>query len=72
MSMIHLKYQKIRARVHFKVFMIDIISTDSAAWSASFHAIEAPAGKSFVFIDVTGRSNCSYQSQSNLGHLVNF
>lgn len=47
--MINLKYQKIRARVHFEVFMIDVISTDSAAWSASFHAIEAPAGKKALF-----------------------
>lgn len=49
MPMINLKYQKIRARVHFEVFMIDVISTDSAAWSASFHAIEAPAGKKLCF-----------------------
>lgn len=60
------------ARVHFKVFMIDIISTDSAVPSASFHAIKAPARKRFVFTDVTGRSNCSYQPKNNLGHLVNF
>lgn len=50
MPMINLKYQKIRARVHFEVFMIDVISTDSAAWSASFHAIEAPAGKKLCFL----------------------
>lgn len=53
--------------------MIDIISIDSAALSASFHALEAPARKSFVFTDVTDRSNCSYyQAKSNQGHLVGF
>lgn len=53
--------------------MIDIISTDSAALSASFHALEMPARKSFVVTDVTDRSNCSYyQVKSNQGHLVSF
>lgn len=60
------------ASVHFKVFMIDIISTDSAVLCASFQAIEAPARKRFVFIDVTGRSNCSCQPKNSRGHLVNF
>lgn len=50
MSIINLKYQKITTKVHIKVFTIDIISTDSAALSTFFHAIEAPAGKKICFL----------------------